>query len=57
MITASFSSVLSNVSSSLRRAHCNLRPEVREAAENLWDDLLDGLRQFQEPPSEPDPTR
>jgi ribosomal protein L7/L12 len=37
--------------------HRNLSLDVREAAERLWDDLLDGLRQFQEPPSEPDQTR
>ena len=37
--------------------HRNLSPEVREAAESLWDDLLDGLRPFQEPSTERDPTR
>lgn len=37
--------------------HRNLGPEARGAAESLWDDLLDGLRRFQEPPSGPGPTR
>jgi ribosomal protein L7/L12 len=37
--------------------HRNISPKIREAAETLWDDLLDGLRQFQEPASEPDPPR
>ncbi|MBQ1038828.1 hypothetical protein [Micromonospora sp. C81] len=37
--------------------HRNLNPGVREAAENLWDDLLDGISRFQEPPSTPDPAR
>lgn len=30
--------------------HRNLSPRVREDAESLWDELLDGVRQFQEPP-------
>jgi hypothetical protein len=34
----------------------NLSPEVREAAENLRDYLLDGLRQFPELPSELHPS-
>jgi ribosomal protein L7/L12 len=29
--------------------HRNLNPEVREAAEHLWDDMLDAIRQLQEP--------
>jgi len=37
--------------------HRNLDPEVREAAEALWRDLLDGLAQFEELPDEPDPDR
>ncbi|MFK3984250.1 hypothetical protein ACI2K4_28245 [Micromonospora sp. NPDC050397] len=35
--------------------HRNLNPEVREAAENLWDDLLDAIGRSQEPPDMPDP--
>ena len=32
--------------------HRNLLPEVREAAESLWSDLIDGLSQFHEQPRE-----
>jgi hypothetical protein len=34
--------------------HRNLTPAVREAAESLWDELLDGISRLQEPPSTPD---
>jgi ribosomal protein L7/L12 len=37
--------------------HRNLDPKVRESAEELWRDLLDGLAQLQESDSVPDPDR
>ncbi|MEH0986323.1 hypothetical protein [Micromonospora sp. CPCC 205556] len=33
-----------------RVVHRNPNPQVRKAAENLWDELLDGIRQLQESP-------
>ncbi|MFV2083987.1 hypothetical protein [Micromonospora sp. LOL_021] len=33
--------------------HRNLYPEVREAAEKFWDDLLDGVDRSQEPTARP----
>ncbi|MFK4246134.1 hypothetical protein ACI2KV_24970 [Micromonospora chokoriensis] len=33
--------------------HRNLNPQVRKAAEGLWDELLDGVRQLNEPPDVP----
>ena len=32
--------------------HRNLAPQTREAAEGLWDDLLDGLAQLREAPTQ-----
>ncbi len=37
--------------------HRNLNQEVREAAESLWDHLLDGLSEFQESAGVSDPAR
>lgn len=37
--------------------HRNLTTEACEAAENLWDELLDGIREFQEPSTGTDPAR
>ncbi|MER7333609.1 MULTISPECIES: hypothetical protein [unclassified Micromonospora] len=37
--------------------HRNLNSDVRKATESLWDELLDGVSQLQEPSSEPGPAR
>lgn len=37
--------------------HRNLNPEVREAAESLWDDQLGSIAQFQERPGVSKPER
>lgn len=35
--------------------HRNLNPKVRQAAEDLWDDLIDSITHLQQPPGTPDP--
>jgi ribosomal protein L7/L12 len=37
--------------------HRNLDPEVRAAAESLWDELIDAMTTFEQPPIDPNATR